>query len=282
MVTLGTEMPSKLELIHLSDLHVGPSARHKNALRLRMLVARICQRYAGPDAPAILISGDLTNNGTAPELRQAAKILARFKEAGFHLLVCPGNHDVGPKGNTFSPAAQVNFQQIILGELLEVTGARTATNRMHTFYPRVETLRGVACIGLDTANQEDHLASGRIGEQQCSALQSQLAQIPAGTPIVVYMHHHVFQWVHAMRLWDSDDLLRTLGRRVTLLCFGHKHQSRVWLPGSARSRETGVELLVASGSSTVPEKRSRPPRFPYVRMLTIHQNGQPTHEDLCL
>lgn len=271
-----------LQLLHLSDLHLGAHRKSRNNLRMRMLAARICQHYAGPDAPVILISGDLTNNGTRDEFSQAVKILGRFRKAGFRLLVCPGNHDVGPMGNTFYPSAQANFQQQVLGELLGIQRARTATNRMAEFYPRVDHIHGVACIGLDSANQEDHLASGRIGRRQLIRLRSALAKIPAEMPIVVYVHHHVFQWVHAMRLWDSKDLLNVLDGRANLLCFGHKHQPRVWDALSRKSEKTGIDVLVSSGQSTAPKRRSWPPKFPYVRKLTVHPHGIVEVEELCL
>lgn len=271
-----------LQLLHLSDLHLGSHRKTRNNLRMRMLAARICQRYAGPDAPVILISGDLTNNGTRAEFGQAVRILGRFRSAGFRMLVCPGNHDVGPMGNTFHRSAQVNFQQQVLGQLLGVARARTATNRMAEFYPRVDHINGVTCIGLDSANREDHLASGRIGQAQLLRLRVALKSIPADVPIVVYVHHHVFQWVHSMRLWDSKDLLNILDGRANLLCFGHKHQPRVWDSLSRRAEKTGIDVLVSSGQSTAPKRRSRPPVFPYVRKLMVHQNGIVEVEDLCL
>jgi len=249
---------------------------------MRMLAARICQHYAGPDAPVILISGDLTNNGTRAEFAQAVKILGRFREAGFRILVCPGNHDVGPMGNTFYASSQVHFQQQVLGELLGIQRARTATNRMAEFYPRVDHINGVACIGLDSANREDHLASGRIGSAQLIRLRGALRQIPGDVPIVVYVHHHVFQWVHSMRLWDSQELLKILDGRANLLCFGHKHQPKVWDALSRKSEKTGIDVLVSSGQSTAPKRRSRPPVFPYVRKLTVHQNKVVEVENLCL
>ena len=137
-------------------------------------------------------------------------------------------------------------------------------------------------FALDTANREDHLASGRVGERQLASLRTALAGIAADVPIVVYMHHHMFQWVHSMRLWDSEALSAVLGGRANLLCFGHKHQSRVWGPGSKRSRETGIDLIVSSGQSTAPKRRSRPPKFPHVRLLTVQKPGVPSYKDLCL
>src|SRR5512136_2749382 len=73
-------------LVHISDLHIGrDEATDEAARRLaRMLVeARVDQ---------VLLTGDVTHRGLAPELTRYQRIFARLLEEG-RLAAVPGNHD---------------------------------------------------------------------------------------------------------------------------------------------------------------------------------------------
>jgi 3',5'-cyclic-AMP phosphodiesterase len=85
-------------LVQLSDPHVGADWGGDPVARLRDAVAAIAALPAEPDA--VLVSGDLTQHGTAGEYELVSAELARL---GAPLFVLPGNHDDrGPMRQAFA------------------------------------------------------------------------------------------------------------------------------------------------------------------------------------
>ncbi|MCK5756800.1 MAG: metallophosphoesterase, partial [Mycobacterium sp.] len=73
-------------IAHISDLHVtGDPARRA---RIRAVIDHVNARAAGIDV--LLVTGDITDEGTAAQSAEAAEILG---EALIPTLVIPGNHD---------------------------------------------------------------------------------------------------------------------------------------------------------------------------------------------
>src|SRR5699024_7121242 len=72
-------------LAHISDLHLdgSPRARERTTRTLQYL-SDLSQR---PDA--LLVTGDIADNHTAQQYREAAFLL----DLPFPVLTCPGNHD---------------------------------------------------------------------------------------------------------------------------------------------------------------------------------------------
>lgn len=81
-------------IAHLTDLHVRP--RGLAAMRVaetNMLTERALRRIAGfePKPDALVISGDLTNNGLISEYACLAEMLTRLIDIPVYVI--PGNHD---------------------------------------------------------------------------------------------------------------------------------------------------------------------------------------------
>jgi Icc protein len=82
-------MPKPTLLVQISDIHIGGSEEGKDPIpRVEAVVQAIRSLPNPPDA--VLVSGDLTDHGSAEEYGIAREILSRL---GLPLLVLPGNHD---------------------------------------------------------------------------------------------------------------------------------------------------------------------------------------------
>lgn len=233
------------KVLQLSDLHVRRRTNARENKRLRKIVGWIRRRYANA-RPHVILSGDITHNGTEAEYENAVEILSPLRADGFSIVSCPGNHDVGPLGNSFSTAARVYFQQYILGELMGIAEARTASDILDQYYPMVTPLPDAVMVGLDSAHREDYLASGRLGTAQIAKLKTALAEIPDTKRVLVYVHHHPFIRGRMMRIIDGDALLNAIGGKADLLCFGHRHTWEFWRD------HHGVSVICASGKTTKP------------------------------
>ncbi len=94
-----------MKLIHLSDTHIGTG---ENARRMDRVLDDLIENP--PDVPsrcAILHTGDLID-AALPENREAGKKkLDRLKDAGFRVILCPGNHDYGDSIEVNNEAAAI-------------------------------------------------------------------------------------------------------------------------------------------------------------------------------
>lgn len=82
-------MPTPTLLVQLSDLHIGGDENGMDPIpRLEAVIATVRALPNRPDA--VLVSGDLTDDGAEEGYRLAREMLARL-EAPLHVI--PGNHD---------------------------------------------------------------------------------------------------------------------------------------------------------------------------------------------
>jgi 3',5'-cyclic-AMP phosphodiesterase len=157
-------------ILQISDTHIVPegrlvSGRLDTAKSLAKLVARITSLRAqiGP-IDALLISGDLTDEGSAESYERIKALLAPL---ALPLLVIPGNHDARePMRAAFAGA----FPQ---------TGALNW----------VQKVGDLTVIGLDTLVEGS--GKGSLTPQTLTFLKNALAE--AGTaPVVIALHHPPF------------------------------------------------------------------------------------------
>jgi len=82
-------MPMPTLLVQISDIHIGGSEDGKDPIpRFEAVIEAIRSLPNAPDA--VLVSGDLTDHGTAEEYEVVGELLGRLE---LPLYVLPGNHD---------------------------------------------------------------------------------------------------------------------------------------------------------------------------------------------
>ncbi len=163
------------QLVHLSDLHLRsgdktclfhPEMSHANR-KLPWLVEAIDREF--PDAH-VVITGDITDSGTSPSVRQALSLLAPWLQPQ-QLSIVPGNHDCGTKGSAW---LRERKQHLI----------DAFANCTPTTYPWVKTVGPLALIGLDsTAGTRGH-----VGEVHAREVQNQLQSLSPEERIARAIH----------------------------------------------------------------------------------------------
>lgn len=254
-------MSRPVSIIHLSDLHLRSNPRgtpdSRDALgssnyRTVELVRYIDDKY--PDAH-VVITGDITDSGTAASYRRAQEHLGHWLRPG-RLSVVPGNHDCGPLGAHVIPKRKRAFLS---------TFSKTLRGGTQQPFPWVKPMRHVVLIGLDSTADGSLLARGGLGEAQLARLHDILneARVRSRTSILL-LHHHPFSWNLFTALDDADELLDTIsGPRVDLVLFGHKHNA-------GRRRVNGITFLASPSSVEASNGRLR------FRAVTISEDGRIT------
>jgi Icc protein len=184
-----------LTIAHISDPHVGspyfvPNLMHRVITELNELA---------PDA--VVVSGDLTNEGFRPEYQAW---LAYAERIAAPLFTVPGNHDSRNVG-------YVHFEELI--------GPRMW----------VHDVGDVRIVGVDSS--EPDLNEGKVGRVHYEWIREAFSH-PAALKVFV-LHHHLLPIPGTGRerstVMDAGDLLEVLvhaGADVVLS--GHKHVPYVW------------------------------------------------------
>jgi 3',5'-cyclic-AMP phosphodiesterase len=212
-------------IAQISDLHFLP----KGTLAFgRVDVAGCLERALDhlnalePGADAVLITGDLTNDGDAAVWAELMGALRRLKAPIYPL---PGNHD----DRELMRAAFAHL------ELLPAAGPLCFA----------VDLGPVRVIGLDSLIPGD--PSGRLGPEQLAWLDDRLDAAPE-KPTLVALHHPPFRTgidhMDAMMLGDADALAAVIGRhrQVERLLCGHVHRS-------VQCRFAGTLAQIAPGTA---------------------------------
>ena len=179
------------KIIHLSDTHVGYGDL---SAKLGDVVAGLISQRTPCEDYVLVVTGDLVDDANREGIYEEASVhFDRLKEAGFDVLVVPGNHDYGT-GSLGSSDYIEKFKKHFYG---------TADVE----YPRLDIIDNIAFVGLDSMAEELHwydrlFAEGELGEGQLGRLggilEGELVRKSEYT--VVYLHHHPF---HPMPLHPS-------------------------------------------------------------------------------
>ena len=182
-------------LVQISDVHCGPMFREET---FRSAVREINEM--SPDV--VLVTGDLTENGSISEFKAAAKELAKIKAE--KIIFVSGNHDYRSTGyllfREFFPFLQVT----------ELDGAV------------------IAVLSSARPDRDD----GEVGHRQNLWLERTLEKYDDKVRIVA-MHHHVVPvpdtGADQITVIDAGDALRSLVKsRVDLVLCGHRHRPWRW------------------------------------------------------
>lgn len=249
------------KIIHLSDLHVGFADSNT---RLQRIIRNIAFLKEPASDYAVVITGDIVETAfDEKNYVEARAHLAILEEAGFTVLVVPGNHDYG-NGSLAMRKYVRQFKKVFFG-----TTAVT--------YPKLDIEGGVAFIGLDSMAEEIHWydclwANGELGEKQLGRLSSLLREpeLAACQKRVVYLHHHPFDPLSPLHeLKDSSSLRAVLAESpvpIDALLFGHNHHGRIhngkWRISRCYDAGTSTRKLESPGPHRVIDL-TRDPRSDY-------------------
>jgi Icc protein len=225
-------------LAQISDLHFLPKGtlafgRVDVAGCLERAIDHLAALQPRPDA--VLITGDLTNDGDAAVWAELTSVLARLDAPVYPL---PGNHDD-------RELMRRAFAQLELfpaeGPLCFVVG-----------------LGPLRLIGLDSLIPGD--PAGQLGAEQLAWLDARLAEAPQ-TPTLVALHHPPFatgiDHMDAMMLTDAGAVAAVIGRhpQVERVLCGHVHRSvQCRFAGTIAQIAPGVAHAVQLGLAGEPAR----------------------------
>lgn len=227
-----------MKFIHISDLHFHSHKRDNEAAMT--LLRFIKDNY--PDHN-LIVTGDIADDGVTEQFDRAYEALEPFKGKIF---ICPGNHDFGAAGNFFSQERAERFDEK-LSRPLQQGGTFTGDDTPVVNFI-VDEQEKAMVIALDTNLETTHsfdFACGEVGERQLSFLYTILSDpILADRTKILFFHHHPF--VHNnpfLELKDARELMRTIYKKVDIVCFGHKHVSAMW------NDINGITYILAADNS---------------------------------
>jgi 3',5'-cyclic AMP phosphodiesterase CpdA len=215
------------KIIHLSDIHIGA----ENLCIEPEDIARTLRDpmvIEDPSDHVVVITGDTVERGDSEAfLERARRLIDDLREAGFTVLVAPGNHDYG------------SYRFPFLG--LSNECRRRYNMHIHdttdVTYPIKTVIDDVAFLGLDSSQGEMDSwlsrwwADGRLGDEQLRELARMLDDddVKNAQHTVIYLHHHPWKrgWLwYFLALNDSRELRRVLeGHDISALLFGHRHNA---------------------------------------------------------
>lgn len=224
------------KIVHLTDLHLGDGNCTET---FDNVVNNIIGRLTRANEYIIIITGDLMEKVKSIEDYALAKdYIVKLENAGFIVLVVPGNHDYG-RGTKQDEEFVPMFKDVFYGD-------------KYLQYPKKDVIDGIAFIGLDSMEEEvkgdSIFADGRLGELQLNRLNDMLNEdndIRNAIKRVVYLHHRPFDYLATGHLLnDREDLKRTIQGKVDVLLFGHRHKHKTF------HGEWGIPRIYDGGSST--------------------------------
>ena len=196
-------------LIQISDLHLRPHGKAASRVaETNMLTERALRavRAFAPRPDALLITGDLTDDGLASEYQELVAMLARTIDLPVYMI--PGNHD---------------RREVMKQELAAWPGI---TDDPRFIHDTVENLP-VRLVMLDTA------IPGGVAGELCPARMQWLAATLATAPekpTMIVMHHPPFLTgiAHMDRIpllnWKEFQDLLARHRQVIRVVCGHDHR----------------------------------------------------------
>ena len=182
-------------LVQLSDIHVGSQFQ---ASVFDTVISEVNELK--PDA--ILISGDLTNEGLIKEYEKCKKLVLRFECK--KIISISGNHDYRNSG-------YLAFKKYFPFETINVGG-------------------DVVLVTVGTARPDRN--EGEVGYRQNLWIERTMQKYKDKVKILA-MHHHLVgipdTGSDRVTVIDAGDVLRTiLDTKVDLVLCGHKHRPWIW------------------------------------------------------
>jgi Icc protein len=184
-----------LLIAHISDIHCGPEFVESS-------FQQAVDEINGIKPDALVVSGDLTENGLLPQYRMARKWIDAIKCAA--KVYCSGNHDYRSTGYLL-------FKEFFRS-------------------PPLLKLGKTVIATISTARPERN--EGEVGHRQVVWLERSLARYKRFNKVAV-MHHHLIQVPDTgpdnIPVVDAGDTLRAIAQsKVMLVLGGHRHRPWRW------------------------------------------------------
>ncbi len=176
-------MSANLRLVHITDIHLGHAAAASNGMVLpdragALLTAAVAEINALPGVDAVIVTGDLTDGGTAAEL---ADVVARLDRLAVPWYAIPGNHDTAWSPQLDKIDRRAFYRQLgrpdVYGVASEIGGWRVQLNS------------NACLIGLDSNIVGDW--AGTVDAAQLAWLDQTLA-VETAPLVVVAVHHPLY------------------------------------------------------------------------------------------
>jgi 3',5'-cyclic AMP phosphodiesterase CpdA len=283
-----------MRLVHLTDPHLsslngvgfssllgkrlsGYLSWRKNRSKhfLPAVLERLVSAVIAENPDQVLLTGDLVQIGLESEIRQAADWLASLATPDKVMLV-PGNHDVYAGGS----AATVTR---LWSDYLFPNGATEEGGDLTDRYPVVRRLGGIDLIGLSTACVTPvFMATGTLGRDQLSRLETLLQKSAAeGQLVVLLIHHPPLPGLCSRRKALADDgALEAVLHRSTpaMVFYGHLHRNSELQFGDARVYCTAAASSVSDASYRVIDIAERGDGWSFcmhLKTLDLVNGGKP-------
>ncbi len=265
------------KIIHLSDLHSGGGG--SLGRQPEAVVDALIEEYRESTGEfVVVVTGDLVQSATLEDHSLYGSVqqqLARLTDAGFELVVVPGNHDLGT-GSIAEKQMVEKFEEAFYGE---VKG-----------FPRLFCKGEIAFVVLNSMEEESHwydkwFAQGEIGSDQIKDMVKLLLsdESRACKKRVLCLHHHPFDWLPLHQLRDGRKLRRALQKRVMqsehgvsvdAMLYGHNHR------GKQRFGKWNIPRAYDSGSATL--KHSTTALTPRSHIREIDLDAAPASDRVIL
>jgi len=194
-----------MRIAHFSDPHINSKYHPKHLVRLRSALEDALENQL---ADHVVITGDLTSNGDARDLRSVRRL---FESLGIlassKLTLIPGNHDLygGPHLAEEVLGFPERCRTTDLNEKLAIfqdTFAEVFTDSIQTdaAYPFLKKVRNICFLGLNSITEYSLLdnpvgSNGRIGAEQQTRIRrlSKHHAWQTASQRIVLIHHHLFR-----------------------------------------------------------------------------------------
>ena len=198
-----------MQFVQISDMHIG-------GLFKQDAFNTIVQEVNNLKPDAIIISGDLTDDGLIYQFQQAHREIKKFNCS--NLIVFPGNHDYRHTGYLL-------FKKFF-----------PFTKQIYEFDDVV-----VLAVGTSRPDRDE----GEVGHRQNLWIEDTLSKY-ANKKKIVAMHHHLIAipdtgYTNVVGILDAGDTLRAfLESKVDVVLCGHKHRPWLWNLGSLKIAYAGT------------------------------------------
>jgi len=183
-------------LVQLSDIHVGSQFQES-------VFEKVISEVNELKPDAILISGDLTNEGLIKEYEKCKKLISRFNCK--KIITISGNHDYRNSG-------YLAFKKFFPFETIN------------------DLSSDIVLVTVGTARPDRN--EGEVGYRQNLWIERTMQKFKDKVKILA-MHHHLVgipdTGSDRVTVIDAGDVLRTiLATNVELVLCGHKHRPWIW------------------------------------------------------